>query len=67
MYHQTEDEELAFLKTLWSGKPAACPKCGAEMVSLHKKAKKSNDDWKCPACGEIYRTIRILQERLDRT
>ena len=53
MYHQTEDEELAFLKTLWSGKPAACPKCGAEMVSLHKKAKKSNDDWKCPACGEI--------------
>ena len=53
MYHQTEDEELAFLKTLWSGKPAACPKCGAEMVSLHKKAMKSNDDWKCPACGEI--------------
>ena len=29
---------------------------------LHGKAKKSDCDWKCPACGEIYRTIRMLKQ-----
>ena len=39
-----------------------CPKCGgAELEHLHKKAKKSDTRWKCPACGEIYRTIRMLK------
>ena len=52
---------LAFLKRLWSEMPTVCPKCGqAELVFLHKKAKKSNNDWKCPACGEIYRTINLF-------
>ena len=51
------------MKRLWSEKPTLCPKCNqAELVFLHKKAKKSNNDWKCPACGEIYRTINMLYE-----
>ena len=29
---------------------------------LDQKAKKSDFDWRCPACGEIYRTIRMLKE-----
>ena len=40
-----------------------CPKCGnAQLELLHKKAKKSDFDWRCPACGEIYHTIRMLKE-----
>lgn len=67
MYHSTRDEELAFLKRLWREIPTVCPKCGAaELVLLHKKAKKSNADWKCPACGEIYRTIRMFMDLPDR-
>ena len=67
MLFRTEDEELRFLKTLWSGRSVLCPKCGgAQLVHLHQGAKKSDTEWKCPACGEIYRTMRILSERLDR-
>ena len=40
-----------------------CPKCGgAELTYLHKKAKKSNNDWKCPACGAIFRTINLFMD-----
>ena len=63
MYYGTREEELAFLKRLWNEQPTVCPKCGqAELVFLHKKAKKSNSDWKCPACGEIYRTINMFMD-----
>ena len=63
MYHKTREEELTFLKRLWQEMPTACPKCGrAELVLLHKKAKKSNCDWKCPNCGEIYRTINLFMD-----
>ena len=44
-----------------------CPRCGgAELTYLHKKAKKSNNDWKCPACGEIYRTINLFMDLPDK-
>ena len=63
MYHETRAEEVAFLKRLWREEPTVCPKCGgAELVFLHKKAKKSNSDWRCPACGEIYRTINMMMD-----
>lgn len=61
MLYPTREETLAFLKRLWNAQTTPCPKCGAaELVLLHQKAKKSNNDWKCPACGEIYRTINIF-------
>lgn len=61
MYTSSRDEEVAFMKRLWQEKPTVCPKCkGAELTHLHKKAKKSNNDWVCPSCGEIYRTINML-------
>ncbi len=61
MYTENRDSEVKLLKRLWSGENVVCPKCGeAELTLLHKKAKKSNNDWKCPACGEIYRTINML-------
>ena len=61
MYHTTRDEELRFLKRIWRGETVTCPKCGkGTLTYLHKKAKKSNCDWKCPDCGEIYRTIQML-------
>lgn len=67
MYYKTREEELAFLKRLWKETPTVCPKCGqAELELLHKKAKKSNCDWKCPACGEIYRTISIMMDLPDK-
>ena len=63
MYHATREAELAFLKGLWREEPTLCPKCReGELTYLHKKAKKSNDDWKCPVCGEIYRTIQMFKE-----
>lgn len=66
MYLNTR-EEVAFLKKLWSEEPIICPKCDLGMLEhLHKKAKKSNCDWKCSNCGEIYRTINMLKELPDR-
>ena len=62
MYTNSRDEEIRLLKTLWTGGSVTCPKCArAELETLHKKAKKSDCDWRCPACGEIYRTIRMLK------
>ena len=63
MYTANCDTEVALLKKLWSGEKVSCPKCGeAILTHLHKKAKKSDCDWKCPACGEIYRTINMLKD-----
>ncbi len=63
MYFKTREEEVAFLKKLWTKQPTACPKCGHENLEyLHKKAKKSDTEWKCPSCGEIFRTISMLKE-----
>ena len=63
MYTASREEEVLFLKRLWRKEPTLCPKCGSPvLVHLHKRAKKSDCDWKCPACGEIYRTIRMLKE-----
>ena len=65
-YFRSREEEVIFLKRLWLKKPTRCPKCNdAQLEHLHKKAKKSDCDWKCPACGEIFRTIRILKELPD--
>lgn len=62
MYTNSREEEVRLLKRLWTSQPTICPKCGvAELEYLHRKAKKSNCDWKCPVCGEIYRTINILK------
>ena len=43
----SRDEVLRFLKKLWSNEPVPCPVCGKELELLHKKAKKSDCDWKC--------------------
>ena len=59
----SSDAEVSLLKKLWTSQPVTCPKCGgAQLEHLHKKAKKSDCDRRCPACGEIYRTIRMLKE-----
>ena len=63
MYMNSSDAEVRLLKKLLTSQPVTCPKCGsAQLEHLHKKAKKSDCDWRCPACGEIYRTIRMLTE-----
>lgn len=67
MYFSTREEEVVFLKKLWRKETVECPKCKcAALEHLHKKAKKSDCDWKCPACGEIYRTIGMLKDLPDR-
>ena len=51
-----------FLKDLWDLKKVLCPKCGKDyLVPLHKNSK---DDFKCPSCKEVYRTINILNKLL---
>ena len=63
MYNQTRDEEVVLLKKMWLGEAVICPKCGKEqLVHLHKKAKKSNSDWICTACGKRYDAIKILKQ-----
>jgi tRNA(Ile2) C34 agmatinyltransferase TiaS len=63
MYTSSREEEVKLLKRLWTSQPTVCPKCGqATLEYLHKKAKKSDTDWKCPACREIFRTIRMLYD-----
>lgn len=61
----SRDEAVSFLKSLWSENPEPCPLCGGELDFLHKKAKKSNCDWICTACGERYDTIKILKQLND--
>ena len=58
----SRDETVKFLKSLWLETPQPCPLCNGKLDFLHKKAKKSDCEWKCPACGEIYRTIRMLKD-----
>ena len=66
MYTNSREEEVKFLKRLWTSQSTICLKCGeAELEHLHKKAKKSDCDWKCPVCGEIYRTISMFKEISD--
>ena len=66
MYTESREEELKLLKMLWSAQAVICPKCGkSELEHLHKKAKKSDCDWKCPACGEIFRTINMFMDLPD--
>lgn len=63
MYTNSRENEVRLLKQFMgraSNHVSQMPPSG--LVHLHKKAKKSNIDWKCPACGEIYRTINMLSE-----
>lgn len=60
------DEVVTFLKRLWTEQPTSCPKCGSTLAFMHKKAKKSNCDWKCPNCGMVYKTIDILNRLNER-
>lgn len=59
---RNRDEVIRFLKSLWNETPQACPLCGGTLDFLHKKAKKSNCDWICTACGERFDTIKILNQ-----
>lgn len=62
MYTESREAEVVLLIKMWQGEAVTCPKCkGATLVHLHKKAKKSDCDWKCPECGEIFRTINMLK------
>jgi len=56
------DDAVRFLKSMWREEPQPCPLCGDRLDFFHKKAKKSNCDWKCTRCGERYDTIKILKQ-----
>ena len=58
----SRNEAMAFLKKLWNGEGAPCPICGSGLELLHKKAKKSDCDWKCASCDLVFRTIGLLDE-----
>ena len=63
MYTDSRDTEAALMKRLWRDEQVICPKCGKDTLThLHRKVKKSDCDWKCPSCGEVYRTITMLKQ-----
>lgn len=63
MYTNCREDEVNLIKRLWDSQPTTCPKCGNAILEyLHKKAKRSDCDWKCPSCGEVYRTVKMLKE-----
>lgn len=52
------------LKKLWNGEKVLCPKCNKDyLIQLHKK-DKDNNDFKCPNCNEVIRTINIFNNML---
>lgn len=54
--------DRVFLKKLWNGEKVLCPKCSNDyLVPLHKNDK---EDFICPKCKEIYRTIGIFNKML---
>lgn len=55
-------EVLDFLRKLWNDEVVKCPTCNNELVLLHKKAKKSTNDWQCVKCNKIYKTLYLLDE-----
>ena len=63
---KTRKDALVFLKRLWKEESVPCPFCSSVLEPLHKKAKKSTNDWQCRTCGKIYRTIRLLDEINER-
>lgn len=55
-----------FLRQLWNNENVLCPICNSDyLVLLHKK-RHDNNDFVCPKCKKIYRTMNILQELLER-
>lgn len=59
---KSREEVVAFLKSLWREDPQPCPYCGGGLDFFHKKAKKSNSDWVCKACGTRFDAIKLLSE-----
>ena len=59
---ETRDEAISFLKKLWNQESVDCPLCGKTLELLHKKAKKSDCDWKCSNCDKTFKTISLLDE-----
>ena len=56
--------DRTILKKLWNGEKVLCPKCNEDyLIPLHKK-KKDNDDFQCPKCKEVFRTITIFNKML---
>jgi hypothetical protein len=57
MYTNSRDEEVAFLKRLWTSQPTMCPKCGvAELEYLHRKAKRVT------VIGSVLPVMRYIEQ-----
>ena len=57
--------DRAILKKLWNGEKVLCPKCNKDYLILLHKKRKDNDDFQCPNCKEIFRTITIFNKMLS--
>jgi predicted RNA-binding Zn-ribbon protein involved in translation (DUF1610 family) len=59
----TAEEKRLLVISLFHNVPQICPECGeAELVPLHprRKSQKGDDNWKCPACGEVIRLFNLI-------
>ena len=56
--------DRTLLKKLWNGEKVLCPKCGKDYLTPLHKNRKDNDDFKCPKCDEVIRTINIFNKML---
>lgn len=56
-------EKVALIKRLIAGEQTLCPNCHEDVLEhFHKKAKKSNTDYRCPSCGKRFQVICMLKE-----
>jgi transposase-like protein len=63
MDSQNRDEAVLLIRRLIAGEAVKCPRCaGADLTHFHQKAKKSNLDWVCPACGKRFQVIRMMKD-----
>jgi uncharacterized C2H2 Zn-finger protein len=54
------------LKKLWKGEQVLCPKCEKSyLIPLHKN-KKDYNDFQCPNCKEVFRTLNRLKQLLNK-
>ncbi len=59
---ENRENMVIFVKSLTPENPQNCTLCNGTLEYFHKKAKKSNNKWKCSKCNKKFEVTKILKE-----